>query len=319
MAAVSVVGEALVDLVPEGGPRPDGAQPYLALPGGSPFNVAIGLARLGVPTAMMARLSEDSFGRMLRSRALAAGIDLSAAPHAAEPTTLAVVGLDEQGRAAYDFYVDGTADWHWTAQELTLPAGTRIAHHGSLASWTPPGAALIAAALADARAAGVLVSYDPNVRPRLMGAVQDARALVEASVAASDVVKASDEDLAWLYPGEDPVAVARRWAALGPALVVVTRGADGAVALRPGHDPISRLGRAIRLVDTVGAGDAFTSGLLWGLVELELTAARPDHIGDSQVGHLLERGVLISALTCERAGSNPPSAEEIGRLDQPAE
>jgi fructokinase len=121
---ITVIGEAIIDLVP-------GDQPgtFHAVPGGSPYNVAIGLARLGHDVALMARLADTAFGRILRDHARAEGIDLHAAPRAAEPSTLAVVSLDASARASYDFYLDGTADWHWTAEETgRAPEGTAVLH-----------------------------------------------------------------------------------------------------------------------------------------------------------------------------------------------
>ena len=163
---VTVIGEALIDLVPGDTPLA-----YRASPGGSPYNVAIGLARLGQDTALMARLADNAFGRILRDRAVAEGIDLAAAPHAAEPTTLAVVSLDAEGHASYDFYFDGTADWQWTAAETSrMPESTAVLHFGSIASWTAPGSASVIDLARRMRDRGdVLVSYDPNVRPGLLG------------------------------------------------------------------------------------------------------------------------------------------------------
>lgn len=140
---LTVIGEALIDLVP--GQKPSW---YEAKPGGSPFNVAIGLARLGHRTTLMARLADDSFGDLLRGHAAAENIDLGYAPVATEPTTLAVVGLDRDARASYSFYLQGTADWQWTdAETARLPRDTAVFHMGSLASWTPPGDERIHAAV----------------------------------------------------------------------------------------------------------------------------------------------------------------------------
>ncbi len=295
---VTVVGEAIVDLVPGEGP---GA--FVAHPGGSPYNVAIGLARLGCPTALLARLSDTAFGRLLRDNAAAEGVDLTRAPLSAEPTTLAVVSLDEQGRADYDFYVTGTSDWHWSQAELVLPPGTQVLHLGSLASWTPPGDALIHDLAARARAEEVLVSYDPNLRPRLQGDRAVAVSSVERSVAVAHVVKASADDLAWLHPGEDRAHLAGRWLDLGAELVVVTDGADGAIAYRAGHPPLACAARPTAVVDTVGAGDAFTAGLLDALVRRDLH--RPGRLG-ADLAPVLADAVLVSSLTCERAGADPP-------------
>ena len=140
-ADITVIGEALMDLVPG-----DHPQTYHAVPGGSPYNIAIGLARLGHRTALMARLADNALGRILRDRAQAEGIDRRAAPHAGEPATLAVVSLNASAQASYDFYLNGTADWQWTAQETgRAPDTTAVLHFGSIASWTPPGDARILA------------------------------------------------------------------------------------------------------------------------------------------------------------------------------
>src|SRR5262249_2047082 len=158
--------------------------------------------------------------------------------------TLAVLNLDDQRKATYDFYYQGSADYQWTPAELAVPAGTRILHTGSLAAWVPPGDGHILDAM---RASPALVSYDPNVRPTLRGPPGRAGLLVEPAVAAAHLVKASDEDVGWLYPDEAPAAVAARWLALGPEAVVITRGEHGAVGYRSGADPIERAGRPVRL------------------------------------------------------------------------
>jgi fructokinase len=309
---VTVIGEALIDLVPRGPPGD-----YRAHAGGSPFNVAVGLARLGNETALMARLADNAFGRILRDAAVAEGIDVSASARASEPTTLAVVSIDGPGQATYDFYVEGTADWHWTSAELRRrPSDAEILHFGSIASWTPPGSTRIDQLIREARARnGVLVSYDPNVRPAVLAAASRGRPLVERSVRRAHVVKASREDLEWLYPSHPVDEVASRWHELGAALVVVTDGADGATAYRHGADPLRRPGRDIQLVDTIGAGDAFTAGLLNALTRRGLHT--PDAVGavsEAELTDVVDDAVLVSSVTCERAGADPPklASSEIG-------
>ncbi len=306
---LTVIGEALIDLVPGPGPGD-----YHARPGGSPFNVAIGLARLGHRTALMARLADNAFGRQLREHAAAEGIDLTGAPHATEPTTLAVVSLDAQGHAGYDFYLEGTADWQWTATELArIAPDTAVLHVGSLASWTHPGNKHIHAAAARLREQGrTLISYDPNIRPQLLGSPERARPRVEGFVSVAHVVKASREDVEWLYPEAGIAEVGDRWLNLGAPAVVITDGPNGAHLLRAGASPIHLPGRKIRLVDTIGAGDAFTSGLLGGLVRRGLHL--PDLLSQCPAELLAEavdEAVLISALTCERAGADPPFAAAL--------
>jgi fructokinase len=306
---LTVIGEALVDLV-----RDPAAGGYREAPGGSPFNVAIGLARLGNRTSLMARLSDDRYGRLLRSTAAAEGIDLQAAPRAAERATVASATVDAAGQVTYEFDMDGTADWQWTAAELRqLSPGTELLHFGSIASWTLPGAARIADLVGELRASGgVLISYDPNVRPAVIGPRPRAVELVERNVRLSQVVKASREDLDWLYPELETGQVAGRWNALGPELVVVTGGADGATAYPRARPPVRRPGRPVHVIDTIGAGDAFTAGFLTGLVRRRLHRnGRIGGISDGTLADLLDEAILVSAITCERAGADPPRLDEL--------
>jgi fructokinase len=311
---LTVIGEALVDLVP--GDRPG---QYQARPGGSPLNVAVGLARLGHRTALMGRLADNAFGRQLRAYAVAEGLDLAHAPHAGEPTTLAVVGLDGSARASYDFYAAGTADWQWTDAELAcVPRDTSVLHVGSLASWTSPGDQRVHAAAAALRREGnVVVSYDPNVRPDLLGEPARARPLIERFASVAHIVKASREDVDWLYPGAGPEQVSGHLLDLGALLVVITDGPRGAHLYRAGHSPVSCPGLQVKVADTIGAGDAFTAGLLGGLSRRGLLAPGdllrwPSELLAATAGE----AVLISALTCERVGADPPFAHG-GRSGDP--
>jgi fructokinase len=310
---VCVIGEALIDLV-LAAPAVDasGTDGYLAHPGGSPYNVAIGLARLGQRCRLLARLSSDAFGRQLRAHAEANRVDLSLAVAAGEPSTLAVVSLDAQRNASYDFYRTGTADWQWTAAELArVPDDAGWLHTGSLASWTEPGADVIEARLAEL-APSCLISYDPNIRPALMGERDAAVARIERLVALSDVVKVSAEDLALLYPGTELAAALAGWRDRGPSLVVVTDGGRGAQLLTAGGRQASVPAVPVPVVDTVGAGDAFMAGLINALVRDQVL--RPDRRGsisdDAARAAVTEAG-LVAALTCTRAGANPPTAIEL--------
>lgn len=305
---LTVIGEALVDLVDSGDQRS-----FTAHLSGSPLNVAVGLARLGQPTQFLARFSQDTFGRRLRDYAERNGVGLACAVDAPQPSTLAVVNLDEHRKASYDFYLDGSADWQWRPDELVIPDGTTILHAGSLTSWLPPGAEHVLATLRRARSAA-LVSYDPNVRPALLGTPAKARPAIEAAVAAAHLVKASDDDIAWLYPGDRPGETARRWLGLGATAVVITLGANGAVGYRHGADPLERPARPVRLVDTIGAGDAFTSGLLDALARAGVDG--PASLAAADLGAALDEAVLVAGLTCERAGAEPPTAAELAGARQ---
>jgi fructokinase len=306
---VTVIGEALVDLVPDGA-----SGEYRETPGGSPFNVAVGLARLENRTSLMARFSEDEHGRLLRSTAAAEDIDLRGAPSAAEPATVAIASVDDAAQVTYEFEMEGTADWYWTAAELReLNRDTRVLHFGSIASWIPPGAARIADLVRELRAqGGMLISYDPNVRPAVIGGRDRGVEVVEESVREAHVVKASREDIEWLYPGSAVDDVATRWSGLGPKLVVLTDAADGASAYSQGHARLRRPGREVKVVDTIGAGDAFSAGRLTGLVRRRLHRARRlEGLSDGTLADIIDEAVLIAAITCERAGADPPRLDEV--------
>ena len=305
-----VVGEALIDLIPADNDA------YLARPGGSPLNVAVGLARLGQPAALAGRLSADPFGTVLRQRLERSGVDLRHLLAAPEPSTIALVNLSG-GHARYEFSAGG-ADFQWTPAELEfLPAGARAVHFGSLASWLPPGDAAITETVRRIRAGeSVLVSYDPNVRPALQPDVAAARQQVERSVALAHVVKASAEDVAWLYGSADPAEVAGHWLGLGAGLVVVTSGADGATGWTRSGLTVSRPAYPAPLVDTVGAGDAFTSGLLDALARSGLLnpATVTAGLDAPALAAILDSAGLVAGLTCARSGANPPWRAEIDAL-----
>jgi fructokinase len=303
-AAIAVIGEALLDVVELGDD-----EPRLARPGGSPYNVALGLARLGQSVSFVGRLSRDPLGTILRSHAQRSGVDLSLALDTDDPTTVALVELDGTGSAQYRFGVTGTADFRWTHEELArLPSGLGAVHFGSLASWLPPGAAAITGRIAALRAGGALITYDPNVRPLLQPDRAGARAAVEAAVALAHLVKTSEEDLDWVRPGEPIEDVAADWLARGPAAVVVTRGGAGSITVTSAG-VLARPAVPVRIVDTVGAGDAFMSGLLDSLARRGLLT--PGEIVTAPYADVLDDAALIAAITCSRAGANPPHREDL--------
>lgn len=306
---VTVIGEALIDLIPGEAPRS-----FTASPAGSPFNVAVGLARLGQSTALMARMPDNAFGRMLRSRAADEGIYLGAAPRSSEPTTLAVISLDATGQPSYDFYAAGTADWGWTAAETGMvPPATRVLHFGSLASWTPPGDERILALAGAMRDRDtVLVSYDPNIRPRLLRDPDRGRRMAERGVRLAHLVKASAEDVGWLYPRWSAADVARHWLGLGPAVVVITGSANGADAFTAAGPPVHRPARKVTVVDTTGAGDSFTSALLSSLIrQRRYSPAELARCTAPDLTTALDDAILAASLTCQRHGADPPTAAEV--------
>ncbi|GAA1814406.1 carbohydrate kinase [Planosporangium flavigriseum] len=300
-----VCGEALIDLVPAGPPAT-----WRAAYGGGPTNTAVALARLGTPTALVCRLSGDNFGRQLREYLANNGVDLRLAVAASEPTTLAVVAFDERGGPDYQFYVNGTADWQWSAHELPddLPPGTLGLHIGSLASILPPGAAVLREWIT-AHRADTTVIYDVNVRPALLPERETYRREVRAWLDAAHVVKASVDDLDWLYPGEDALDVARRWIDEHDlSLVLVTAGPDGAVAVPCGQDPVRAAGIPVDVADTVGAGDTFTAAFLH---RVGLPAGISDR---ASLAEALRFAVAAAALACTREGAQPPTLDEVEDL-----
>lgn len=307
---VAVVGEALIDLVEIGN---DGL--FEALPGGSPANVAVGLARLDVPVRMVARIGDDPLGRRIRRHLAANAVDLSRVVAAREPSSLAIVAIGDDGRAEYDFRVDGTADWQWCGDELAaaLDGPVIAVHSGSLALAMSPGADALRDALGSARPTAT-VSYDPNCRP-LMGSRDELLMRVESVIELADVVKASSEDIEWLLPGMLAEQVVENWLARGPAVVAVTVGAGGVVAASRAAGCIRRPGWPVRAVDTIGAGDAFTSALLAGLYRRSLLGADArDELRDIDAGTLadvLDEAIVASALTCTRRGAEPPATVEL--------
>ena len=308
----AVIGEALLDLA---APADDGAS--IARPGGSPMNVAIGLARLGQPTAFVGRMSDDPIAAVLRRHLERSGVDLRHVVQVADPSTIALVEMSG-GQARYQFSLRG-ADFQWSAAELAfLPGGASAVHFGSLASWLPPGDAAIAKAIGRLRAGGsVLISYDPNVRPALLPDATAARREIERSVGLAHVVKASAEDLDWLYgAAEAPDAVARRWLDLGADVVVVTAGPDGATGWTRRQPPVTRPAFPAPLVDTVGAGDAFMSGLLDSLARRGLLAPRRlAELGEAAtLAGVLDDASLIAGVTVSRAGADPPRRAEADAL-----
>ncbi|WP_329171738.1 carbohydrate kinase family protein [Streptomyces sp. NBC_01477] len=308
MSDFLVVGECVADIV-----RTPGS-PDVPHPGGSPANVAYGLARLGRPTTLLTQLGQDDAGRLIGGHLASAGVKVLTDGQAGVATPTAVVTLDGRGAATYDF------DIGWTLRPVDVPAGVRHVHLGSIGAVQPPGAAAALDVAARLRGSAT-VSYDPNVRPALLGGRVEAVARVERCVALSDLVKASDEDVEWLYPGEPAASVARRWLELGPAVVFVTLGGSGALAFtRAGQ--VTGAPVVVEVADTVGAGDAFMSAALDTMAGLGLTgaAARPDlpaAFDGPALARTLHRAGTAAALTVSRSGANPPDAAELAAALSP--
>ncbi|WP_228992144.1 carbohydrate kinase [Streptomyces sp. DH8] len=295
-----VIGECVADIVQLPGEAPR------VHPGGSPANVAYGLARLGHRAVLLTQLGPDGNGRLIREHLASGGVEVRT-DGSTTATPSAVVTLDGAGRAAYAF------DVTWDLSPVAFAPPPAHVHTGSIGAVAEPGSATVLELVRAARPTAT-VSYDPNVRPALMGDRATAVRRVEECVALSDLVKASDEDLEWLYPKEGPDRVAERWLGLGPAAVLVTRGGDGALAVLPG-DRIAVRAPAVEVVDTVGAGDAFMSGALHALAGHGLIGGgareRLHAVDRGTVADVLRHAVASAAVAVSRAGANPPGAHEL--------
>lgn len=304
---VTVIGESLVDIIDD--PRRGTAGRH-AHPGGSPLNVAVGTARLGLPTSLVTHYDDDAYGLMVDQHLQSNGV--AAVRGGAAPTSTATAILGPDGAATYAF------DITWDINGASLPALAAVeasthVHTGSIATMLQPGnhATL---ALVEAAQAGATVSYDPNCRPGISPDVASARRQAEDFVAASDIVKASDEDLLWLYPDRTPEESLAAWLELGPALVALTRGAQGPVLLnRQGREELQ--GEPVDVADTVGAGDSFMAALIAGLSQLDLLGAfarpRLAALTPDELRVLAVYANRAAAITCSRPGANPPSSAEL--------
>jgi fructokinase len=306
-----VAGEALVDLVPA-----PVAEYFEARPGGSPANVAVGLARLGIPARMLARIADDMLGRRLRDHLAANDVDLTHVVRATEQTSMAMVALGPDGGPRYDFRIAGTADWQWTRDELegALDGPVVALHSGSLALTTQPGAAVLRELMAKA-AATATISYDPNCRPMLMGEPADVLAGAHELLAVADVVKVSSEDLAWLSPDTTPEEILEDWLGRGPSIVAITLGSDGVLAGTVNGLRVRRPGVLVTVIDTVGAGDTFSGALLAGLHDRGLLGAEARQalraVDEPTLHALLDQAALAAAITCSRRGADPPTREDL--------
>ncbi len=306
---IVVAGEALIDLVVSPGGE------VAARPGGSPFNAARSLARLGAETTFLARLARDGLGRLLRDSLTADGVTIGIPEPSSTPSTLAVATLDQAGNAGYAFYLDGTAgaDLDYEALKKALPADATAVHVGDLTLVMEPVGAAIERLIRSDVPAGTLVLLDPNCRPSAVADHEAYRRRIGAIAGRADIVKASTEDLAYLYPDLPPDEAARALLGNGSALVLVTDGPHPARAFLP-DSVLTEEVPSITVVDTIGAGDAFGGGFLawWtahGLGQADL--GLPAQERDALVREALRAAVAVSALTCSRPGADPPTLAEV--------
>ena len=300
---IVVAGESLIDLLV----RPDGS--VEAVPGGGPYNTARALARLGVPTAFLGRISTDRFGRILRERLLADGVDLRWAPETDDPTLLAIAELDTAGGATYRFHDLGSAAAGLDVADLPaqLPGEVVAVHVGTLGLLLEPMATAVEALVA--RVPEDVVAYlDLNVRPAAIRDEPAYRSRLHRVLRRADVVKASVDDLAWLTPEREPEEAAGALLARGPSVVLVTDGAGPVRAVTSGGIDVLSV-PPVAVVDTVGAGDAFSAGFLasWQ----GKGARRADLANGAWVRDATALAVRVGSATATRAGAEPPTVEEL--------
>jgi fructokinase len=305
-----VCGEALFDMFVHTSDT-DGLS-LEAVPGGSPFNVALGLARLGQRAEFFSSLSDDVMGRKLVRFIEGEGVGLRHSRRSSTPTTLGIVELNAAGSADYAFY--GTVAMRAAITPVELPAlenEIRVIHLGSIAAVLGPGAPALAT-LVEREHDRRLISYDPNVRATIEPDLDIWRAALGRLSGAAHLIKVSSDDLALLYPGHSHEAIAGRWLQKAARLVVITRGAGGAAAwTRRAKAEIP--GASVTVVDTVGAGDSFQAALLAGLAEMGcLTPDALDELAPEKLSRLLDFAGQAATLTCGRRGADLPRRDAIG-------
>ena len=267
---ITVVGESLVDVVAR-----NGHDEVTVHPGGSPANVAVALSRLGQRTALVTQIGADDYGALIRTHLESNGVNVILAGAVGQPTSRALATLDAHGAASYEF------DLSWDMRGLRLAEESIALHIGSLGVVLAPGGEqVLRLAESACRGGDVVTSYDPNARPSVTPDRRAVAAVVERAAACAHIVKMSDEDLAFLFPGTSPAQLAERWLGAGrpTQLLAVTKGRDGAtVVTRSARFDVPAV--PVVVVDTVGAGDTFTAALLAGLADAgvlsrEVLAAR---------------------------------------------
>ena len=297
-----VCGEVLIDLLP-------GTPDRVAVVGGGPANTAKALARLGHDVNFIDGISTDDYGVKARAELLADEVNLDLALTSDKPTCLAIVTLAADRKASYEFKIDGTATFDFDLNWLPDPSVHKpsVLQIGTLVTIVEPGATVLYDwAMKVAEFAPIV--FDPNIRPSVMGDRDRYQAAVEKWAAISSVIKVSDDDLAWLFPGQPFEEIAKRWVADGAALVVVTRGVNGSIGYTESGVE-EALGVKIDLVDTVGAGDTVGAVIIEAMVRDGILSLQGEGLKK-----VLNRAAAAAAITCSRAGAQPPYKHELAKL-----
>jgi fructokinase len=298
--SIWVCGEVLIDLIPGS----DGVRvPHV---GGGPANTAKALARLGHDVQFIDGISTDEYGVAARKELLDDEVKLDLALTSDKPTCLAIITLDENGGASYEFKIDGTATFDFDLKWLPDPSRYKpqVLHIGTLVTVIQPGAdVLYDWAMQVAEFAPIV--FDPNIRPSVMGDHDLYEAAVEKWAALSSVIKVSDDDMAWLYPGQKYEDVAQRWLNDGAAVVVVTRGSNGIIGFTA-DGAVEVDGAKITVADTVGAGDTVGAIIVEAMIEKGILALTGDVLKAT-----LHRAAVAAGITCSRKGAQPPYKHEL--------
>ncbi|TKG68393.1 carbohydrate kinase family protein [Prauserella endophytica] len=300
-------GEALVDLVPAES-TVDLLAPRL---GGGPYNVALASARLGVPTAFLSRISTDRFGDALVERLEASNVDTSLLQRGPEPTTLAVVALDENSSARYSFYTEGTAD-RLVTDPGPLPGHTTALSLGTLGMVLEPGASAYEAVLRRESERGVLTALDPNIRADMITDAVAYRARFASWLPYVRLLKLSMDDAEWLAEGAGVLEAAKGWLDAGVEAVVLTKGGDGLSVVTADGEVASAPTVPVDVVDTIGAGDTVQAALLAWLVQQD--TQRPSDLEPADWGQALGYAARAAAITVSRSGAEPPTADELAQF-----
>jgi fructokinase len=302
---ITVIGEAMVKLV-----AAPGSGLMQASPGGSAFTTAISAARLGYPTALMARLSRDSLGQFLRMHAAINGLDVSASPEADEPTMIAVLSTDADADGTDSLYFRDTASWQWSAAELGwIPANTTVLSLDLLDCCLLPGSTWILRAAARQRQRGAIVCLNVTAKPAVMGSATRGQLLLDRPLKSAELVTTSFEDISWLYPGRGAEAVARLWLAQGPELVVITCGSDGLVAVRKSGSALYRA-TGVQAASVTEFDATFTGALLGGLHELTDAGVCIEGLSMSELASVLDTATATASRSDTRC-LNLATASEL--------
>ena len=299
MSQVWVVGEVLIDLIPDGSDR----KPIV---GGGPANTAKALSKLGIDTQFIDGISYDEYGQMAKDELAASGVQLDYVKYSDKPTCLAIVSLSDSGSASYEFVIENTAAFDFNSTWLPNPKSERPAllHIGTLATVIEPGASVLFEwAQSVAKVAPIV--FDPNIRPAVISDRKQYVNKVERWVSISSAVKVSDEDIKWLYPSVEIDQIVNNWLAKGPSLIVVTSGDKGIAGYRVG-EKVSVDAIKVAVADTLGAGDTVGAILVEAIVKDGL-----DTLSGVRLEMMLKRAAKAAAITVSRSGANPPTLKEI--------